>query len=92
MLSDAQAHEQTAEVLPEHTIESVQAFEMAQVADQVEETGDPQSEIAPELHADAAADVDADADRDGDTDADARHSDEHATHDTIAGNGSCRTH
>ncbi|CAD0315722.1 Hpt domain-containing protein [Xanthomonas hortorum] len=83
VLSDAQAHEQTAEVLPEHTIESVQAFEMAQVADQVEETGDPQSEIAPELHADAAADVDADADRDGDTDADARHSDEHATHDTI---------
>ncbi|MBG3850612.1 Hpt domain-containing protein [Xanthomonas sp. WHRI 8391] len=93
VLSDAQAHEhaaeehageveQTAEALPEHTIESVQAFEMAQVADQVEETGDPQSEIAPELHADATADVDADAEKDGNTDADARHSDEHATHDT----------
>ncbi|CAD7721210.1 Sensor histidine kinase RcsC [Xanthomonas hydrangeae] len=74
--------EHAAEALPEHTIESVQAFEMAQVADQVEETGDPQSEIAPELHADAPADVDADADKDGNTDADARRSDEHATHDT----------
>ncbi|PPT52436.1 Hpt domain-containing protein [Xanthomonas arboricola] len=49
-----------AEALPEHTIESVQAFEMAQVADQVEETGDPQSEIAPELHSDVVADAEAD--------------------------------
>ncbi|PPU45550.1 hybrid sensor histidine kinase/response regulator [Xanthomonas arboricola] len=50
-----------AEALPEHTIESVQAFEMAQVADQVEETGDPQSEIAPELRSDVAADAEADS-------------------------------
>ncbi|NIK42452.1 Hpt domain-containing protein [Xanthomonas arboricola] len=55
--ADAQ---QAAEALPEHTIESVQAFEMAQVADQVEETGDPQSESAPELHSDVAADAEAD--------------------------------
>ncbi|CAE6802339.1 Hpt domain-containing protein [Xanthomonas arboricola] len=71
-----------AEALPEHTIESVQAFEMAQVADQVEETGDPQSEIAPELHSDVAADAEADThadaevhaqhpDADADADADA---------------------
>ncbi|CAE6802477.1 Sensor histidine kinase RcsC [Xanthomonas arboricola] len=52
--------QQAAEALPEHTIESVQAFEMAQVADQVEETGDPQSEIVPELHSDVAADAEAD--------------------------------
>ncbi|MCF6072285.1 Hpt domain-containing protein [Xanthomonas perforans] len=39
-----------ADVLPDHTVESVQAFEMAHAADQVEETGDPQSDTAPELH------------------------------------------
>ncbi|MBB5863942.1 Hpt domain-containing protein [Xanthomonas sp. 3058] len=50
--------QQTADALPEHTIESVQAFEMAQVADQVEEAGDPQSELAPELHAGVVADAD----------------------------------
>ncbi|WP_349781619.1 Hpt domain-containing protein [Xanthomonas arboricola] len=74
--------QQAAEALPEHTIESVQAFEMAQVADQVEETGDPQSEIAPELRSDVAADAEADSradaevhaqhpDADADADADA---------------------
>ncbi|NIJ85511.1 chemosensory pili system protein ChpA (sensor histidine kinase/response regulator) [Xanthomonas arboricola] len=52
--------QQAAEALPEHTIESVQAFEMAQVADQVEETGDRQSESAPELHSDVVADAEAD--------------------------------
>ncbi|KGE50616.1 Hpt domain-containing protein [Xanthomonas axonopodis pv. vasculorum] len=39
-----------ADVLPDHTVESVQAFEMAHAADQVEEAGNPQSETAPELH------------------------------------------
>ncbi|MEB1609197.1 Hpt domain-containing protein [Xanthomonas campestris pv. campestris] len=53
--------QQAAEALPERTIESVQAFEMAQVADRVEETGDPQSEIAPELHSDVVADAEADS-------------------------------
>ncbi|PPT69379.1 Hpt domain-containing protein [Xanthomonas arboricola] len=58
-----------AEALPEHTIESVQAFEMAQVADQVEETGDPQSEIAPELHSDVVADAEADTHADAEVNA-----------------------
>ncbi|PPU40237.1 Hpt domain-containing protein [Xanthomonas arboricola] len=52
--------QQAAEALPEQTIESVQAFEMAQVADRVEETGDPQSDIAPELQSDVVADAEAD--------------------------------
>ncbi|QJD68521.1 response regulator [Xanthomonas campestris pv. badrii] len=45
--------------LPEHTIESVQAFEMAHAADQVEQAGDPQSDIAPEAHAEPVAETDA---------------------------------
>ncbi|MCD0247652.1 Hpt domain-containing protein [Xanthomonas melonis] len=45
----------------EHTIESVQAFEMAHAADQVEEAGDPQSETAPALHAGPVASSEADA-------------------------------
>ncbi|PPT98640.1 hybrid sensor histidine kinase/response regulator [Xanthomonas arboricola pv. arracaciae] len=69
--------QQAAEALPEHTIESVQAFEMAQVADQVEETGDPQSEIAPELHSDVA--VDAEADTHADAEVNAQHPDADAT-------------
>ncbi|PPV00129.1 hybrid sensor histidine kinase/response regulator [Xanthomonas populi] len=74
--------EHTTEALPEHSVESLQAFEMAKVADQVEETGDPQSEIARELHADAVADADAD----GNTyaNASAQHSDEHTTLDAAA--------
>ncbi|WP_108796583.1 Hpt domain-containing protein, partial [Xanthomonas fragariae] len=51
--------EHTAEALPDDTIESVQAFEMAQVADQVEETGDRQSETAAELHAETGVATDA---------------------------------
>ncbi|WP_425522807.1 Hpt domain-containing protein [Xanthomonas citri] len=56
-----------ADVLPDHTVESVQAFEMAHAADQVEEAGDPQSDTAPELHdtqtatSDDAAQADAQA-------------------------------
>ncbi|CAD7384195.1 Hpt domain-containing protein [Xanthomonas arboricola] len=61
--------QQAAEALAEHTIESVQAFEMAQVADQVEETGDPQSEIAPELHSDVVADAEADTHADAEVNA-----------------------
>ncbi|MEA5124502.1 Hpt domain-containing protein [Xanthomonas floridensis] len=45
--------------LPEHTIESVQAFEMAHAADQVEQAGDPQSDIAPEVHTEPVAETDA---------------------------------
>ncbi|NJB80145.1 Hpt domain-containing protein [Xanthomonas arboricola] len=71
-----------AEALPEHTIESVQAFEMAQVADQVEETGDPQSEIAPELHSDVAAD--AEADTHADAEVNAQHPDADADADADA--------
>ncbi|ASK97507.1 Hpt domain-containing protein [Xanthomonas campestris pv. merremiae] len=56
-----------ADVLPDHTVESVQAFEMAHAADQVEEAGDPQSDTAPELRdtqtatSDDAAQADAQA-------------------------------
>ncbi|MBB3759758.1 Hpt domain-containing protein [Xanthomonas arboricola] len=71
-----------AEALPEHTIESVQAFEMAQVADQVEETGDPQSDIAPELHSDVAAD--AEADTHADAEVHAQHPDADADADANA--------
>ncbi|SOT97465.1 PilL protein [Xanthomonas arboricola pv. fragariae] len=71
-----------AEALSEHTIESVQAFEMAQVADQVEETGDPQSEIAPELHSDVAAD--AEADTHADAEVNAQHPDADADADADA--------
>ncbi|MCC4621125.1 Hpt domain-containing protein [Xanthomonas cassavae CFBP 4642] len=45
--------------LPEHTIESMQAFEMAHAADQVEQAGDPQSDIAPDVHAEPVAETDA---------------------------------
>ncbi|WP_017155562.1 Hpt domain-containing protein [Xanthomonas phaseoli] len=56
-----------ADVLPDHTVESVQAFEMAHAADQVEEAGDRQSDTAPALYdtqavtADDAAQADAQA-------------------------------
>ncbi|PPU03583.1 hybrid sensor histidine kinase/response regulator [Xanthomonas arboricola pv. guizotiae] len=73
--------QQAAEALPEHTIESVQAFEMAQVADRVEETGDPQSEIAPELQSDVVAD--AEADSRADAEVHAQHPDADATLDAI---------
>ncbi|WP_434674655.1 Hpt domain-containing protein [Xanthomonas arboricola] len=71
-----------AEALPEHTIESVQAFEMAQVADRVEETGDAQSEIAPELHSDVVAD--AEADTHADAEVNAQHPDADADADADA--------
>ncbi|ALS94134.1 hypothetical protein ADT26_04100 [Xanthomonas oryzae] len=54
-------------------VESVQAFEMAHAADQVEEAGDPQSDTAPELH-DAQASASEDA----------THADAHAAADAIA--------
>ncbi|WP_126969652.1 Hpt domain-containing protein [Xanthomonas sp. BRIP62411] len=76
--------QQAAEALPEHTIESVQAFEMAQVADQVEETGDPQSETAPELQSDLVADADADAQADADAEVHAQHPDADADADADA--------
>ncbi|MCC8625985.1 Hpt domain-containing protein [Xanthomonas vesicatoria] len=60
------------DAVPEQTIESVQAFEMAHAADQVEESGDPQSETAPELHDHAAM-----------ADADAQPDDATATHDQL---------
>ncbi|MFC0154466.1 Hpt domain-containing protein [Xanthomonas dyei] len=60
------------EAVSEQTIESVQAFEMAHAADQVEESGDPQSETAPELQDPIAT-----------TDADAQHHDATATHDRL---------
>ncbi|PPU76886.1 hybrid sensor histidine kinase/response regulator [Xanthomonas cucurbitae] len=50
---------QADEALPEHTIASVQAVEMAHAADQAEEASDPQSEIAPESHAEPVAKTDA---------------------------------
>ncbi|MGQ5275132.1 Hpt domain-containing protein [Xanthomonas arboricola pv. corylina] len=74
--------QQSAEALPEHTIESVQAFEMAQVADRVEETGDAQSEIAPELHSDVVADTEADSHADAEVNA--QHPDAHADADADA--------
>jgi chemosensory pili system protein ChpA (sensor histidine kinase/response regulator) len=77
--------QQAAEALPERTIASVQAFEMAQVADQVEETGDPQSEIAPELQSDVVADADADAQADADAEVHAQHPDADADADATLG-------
>nr|WP_115528646.1 Hpt domain-containing protein [Xanthomonas arboricola] len=65
------------EAVSEQTIESVQAFEMAHAADQVEESGDPQSEIAPELHDQIAHDQIVTAD------ADAQHDDATATSDQL---------
>ncbi|MCS3745515.1 chemosensory pili system protein ChpA (sensor histidine kinase/response regulator) [Xanthomonas arboricola] len=58
------------DAVPEQTIASVQAFEMAHAADQVEESGDPQSETVPELQDHSAT-----------TDADAPHDDAIATRD-----------
>ncbi|MFY0446623.1 Hpt domain-containing protein [Xanthomonas codiaei] len=49
----------TDAALPEHTIESVQAFEMAHAADQVEEAGDRPADIAPDVHAEPVAETDA---------------------------------
>ncbi|WAT14156.1 Hpt domain-containing protein [Xanthomonas fragariae] len=83
--SDGRSHEQaveaeptdaehTAEALPDDTIESVQTFEMAQVADQVEDTGDRQSETATELHAETGVA----------TGADVQHGDAHASLEATA--------
>ncbi|WP_019304262.1 Hpt domain-containing protein [Xanthomonas oryzae] len=70
---DARTEQANAEVMPDHTVESVQAFEMVHAADQVEEAGDPQSDTAPELH-----------DAQASTSDDATHADAHAAADAIA--------
>ncbi|UXW30260.1 Hpt domain-containing protein [Xanthomonas oryzae] len=69
----ARTEQANAEVMPDHTVESVQAFEMAHAADQVEESGDPQSDTAPQLH-----------DAQASTSEDATHADAHAAADAIA--------
>ncbi|AZR26510.1 response regulator [Xanthomonas vasicola pv. arecae] len=69
----AHAEQANADAMPGHTVESVQAFEMAHAADQVEEAGDPQSDTAPELH-----------DAQASTSDDAAHADEHVAADAIA--------
>ncbi|USI99593.1 Hpt domain-containing protein [Xanthomonas prunicola] len=69
----AEAEQADADAMPDHTVESLQAFEMAHAADQVEEAGDPQSDTAPELHDAQAVTSD-----------DAAHADEHAAVDAIA--------
>ncbi|QBH04482.1 Hpt domain-containing protein [Xanthomonas oryzae] len=69
----ARTEQANPEVMPDHTVESVQAFEMAHAADQVEEGGDPQFDTAPQLH-----------DAQASTSEDATHADAHAAADAIA--------
>nr|WP_253656792.1 Hpt domain-containing protein [Xanthomonas citri] len=69
-----------ADVLPDHTVESVQAFEMAHAADQVEEAGDPQSDTAPELYDTQTATSDDAAQADAQTALDAFDVVDHADH------------
>ncbi|OWB28766.1 Hpt domain-containing protein [Xanthomonas oryzae] len=69
----ARTEQANPEVMPDHTVESVQAFEMAHAADQVEEAGDPQFDTAPQLH-----------DAQASTSEDATHADAHAAADAIA--------
>ncbi|MBB3806668.1 chemosensory pili system protein ChpA (sensor histidine kinase/response regulator) [Xanthomonas arboricola] len=69
-----------ADALPDHTIESVQAFEMAHAADQVEQTGDPQSDIAPDLHDASAVSADAPVHADADVAGDVGAATGHAAH------------
>ncbi|MCL1550977.1 Hpt domain-containing protein [Xanthomonas nasturtii] len=76
----AHTEQADAEAMPDHTIESVQAFEMAHAADRVEEAGDPQSGTAPERHDAAPATADEAADADAHAASDAVVAAKHAEH------------